>query len=55
MRRFLGGVGFILVVLGVAGAGSQSILIPTAMLATGAVMIGVSARWEEKWTKGTEK
>lgn len=47
----ISGAGFMLVILGTAGADSQSVLIPVTMITSGAVMIGVSAGWKEKWTE----
>lgn len=48
MQRVIGGTGFVLIILGIACAGSQTMLIPVALIAAGAVMVGVSARWTEK-------
>ena len=49
--KAISGIGFVLVILGSACADSTSILIPMTMMVSGAVMIGASARWEEKWTE----
>lgn len=45
------GTGLVLVILGIACAGSPSELVPAAMIASGAVMIGVSAGMEGKWAE----
>ena len=48
--KVMSGIGFVLVLLGVACADSPSILIPAAMIASGAVMVGASAGAESRWT-----
>lgn len=47
----ISGTGFVLVILGIACAGSPSMLIPVTMIVSGAVMIGVSASRKGKWTE----
>ncbi|MCM1191988.1 MAG: hypothetical protein NC123_17060 [Butyrivibrio sp.] len=45
------GIGFVLVVLGVASFSSPSLVLPLSLIVSGAVMIGVSAGGESKWTE----
>ncbi len=47
IRKGVSGLGFVLVILGVACAGSPSIMIPTAMIAAGVTMM-VAADWKEE-------
>ena len=51
MQKAVGGIGFVLVILGIACAGSPSMLLPVAMIGSGVVMIGAAARLEAKWVK----
>ena len=48
--KAVAGAGIVLVILGVASFGSPSMLLPIAMIVSGAVMIGASAGAESKWT-----
>lgn len=51
MQKAVGGIGFALVILGIACAGSSSILLPVTMIVSGVVMIGAAAWLEAKWVK----
>lgn len=51
MRKVIGGIGFILIILGIGCMDSASIGIPAAMIAVGALLIMLSAKLEEKWEK----
>ncbi|MCM1057915.1 MAG: hypothetical protein NC517_09945 [Firmicutes bacterium] len=42
-------IGIVLVCLGVASIDSPSVLLPVAMIASGTVMAGISARGESEW------
>lgn len=52
VRWFVSSTGFLLVVLGVACADSPSLVVPLAMVASGSVMVAVSA-WAERGQKGS--
>lgn len=51
MQKFICGIGFVLVIIGIACAESISMLLPVAMIAAGVVFVCVSAGLEEKWTE----
>lgn len=51
VRKCVGGIGFVLLILGVGCVDSPSLLVPLAMIASGAVMIWTAAGLENKWTK----
>lgn len=52
VRWFVSSTGFLLVVLGVGCADSPSLVVPLAMVASGSVMVAVSA-WAERGQKGS--
>ncbi|MCM1192919.1 MAG: hypothetical protein NC123_15575 [Butyrivibrio sp.] len=49
--KVISGAGIVLVCLGVASIDSRSVLIPVAMIVSGAVMAGTSARGASEWTE----
>lgn len=51
MQKAVGSIGFMLVILGIACAGSPSLLLPVTMIVSGVVMIGTAAWLEAKWVK----
>lgn len=51
MRKVIGGIGFVLIILGIGCVDSASMLIPVLMIAAGTVLIIVSAKLEARWTK----
>lgn len=51
IHKSMGGAGFALVILGVGCVDSPSMLVPIAMIATGALLLAAYAGRKQKWTE----